>query len=184
MTLPGSRTAHRGLALGVLGLLVLLLWAGPVSAYLGMIADGSEQLARRQALLQRYRALAEAPRPMATANGPPLLYPDIPETQATANLQETIKATASANGIQIHSMQMLLRGDIGGDGRRFGVRIRAGGDVASLGRLLYSIESARPLLYPDNLQIQAPLAASPSGNAAGNLEFQLDVSGFRGGAAS
>jgi hypothetical protein len=54
--------------------------------------------------------------------------------------------------------------------------------VASLRNLIYAIETARPLLYPDNLQIQSH-ATSPDA-AAGPLDFQLDISGLKSEPAS
>ncbi len=175
MTLAASR-GSRAVALAVLALLLALLWLGPVSLYLGMIGDGAEQLAQRGALLQRYEALARAPPPeMSPPARSPSLFPAVPEAQAVAMLQETIKAAAAANHIEVRSLQV-LRNDAGADTGRIGVRVRAAGDVASLGRLLYAVESAQPALYPDNLQITAPPAPP--------LDFQLDVTGFRSGGAS
>ena len=49
--------------------------------------------------------------------------------------------------------------------------------TASLRSLLYAVETAHPLLYPDNLQIQSH-ATMPDA-APGILDFQLDISGFK-----
>jgi hypothetical protein len=71
---------------------------------------------------------------------------------------------------------------------RIGVRLRGSSDVAALGRLLYAVEAARPLLVPDNLQVQGRAAAPAAGSAPEPapipLDFQLDVSGFKTGASS
>jgi hypothetical protein len=175
MTFAASR-GSRAVALAVLALLLALLWLGPVSLYLEMVCGGAEQLAQRGALLKRYEALARAPPPETPPPAKsPDLFPAVPEAQAVAMLQETIKAAAAANHIEVRSLQV-LRNDAVADTGRIGVRVRAVGDVASLGRLLYAVESAQPALYPDNLQIIAPPAAP--------LDFQLDVTGFRSGGAS
>jgi len=182
MTLAASRSGGQALALAVLAVVLAVLWLGPVSLYLDMIGDGAEQLARRGALLQRYEALARAPAPDTPAAAKsPSLFPTVPEAQAAAMLQETLKAAAAANHIQVHSLQV-LRDDTGAEAGRIGVRIRAAGDIASLGRLLFAVESAQPALYPDNLQVQAPPTAP--GSPAAPLDFQLDVTGFRSGGAS
>jgi general secretion pathway protein M len=172
-------------ALAILLLLVALLWVGPIGAYFQLIGDGADAIARKTALLQRYRALADAAasgRPNEAARSDPsLLLPAVPDAQAVALLQETVKSAAAAAQVQIQGFQVLRsEGEAGAP--RIGVRIRASGDVASLGRLLYAIESARPLLYPDNLQIQSHAAAP--GTPPSPLQFQLDVAGFRAGSAS
>ncbi|HEX3954190.1 MAG TPA: type II secretion system protein GspM [Stellaceae bacterium] len=183
MILAGSPRGGRTIALALLALLLAAAWVGPVSAYLDALDAGAAQLAQRQALLQRYQALSAGTiEPTAAAPaGPPVLFPEIPEAQALALLQETVKSAAAVNRIQIRSLQV-LRSEVLGEAARIGVRIHASGDVASLGHLLYAVEAAHPVLYPDNLQVQSPPPAP--GGAPGTLEFQLDVSGFRAGPQS
>jgi hypothetical protein len=60
--------------------------------------------------------------------------------------------------------------------------VRASGDMAGLRGLLYAIETAKPLLYPDNLSIQSHVATP--GAAASPLDFQFDISGFKADPAS
>jgi|HubBroStandDraft_6_1064221.scaffolds.fasta_scaffold422952_2 general secretion pathway protein M len=177
MTLADAPTRNRAAALAILALLIAAFWIGPVAAYRDLIDVGSDDIATKNALLQRYRALAGAePTAAPTPPGPVLLYPDIPESQAIALLQETVKAAAAAAQIQVQGLQVLRSEALPG-ATRIGVRIRAAGDVANLRGLLYAIEAARPMLYPDNLQIQS-LAAS-QGAAPSLLDFQLDISGFK-----
>ena len=114
------------------------------------------------------------------AADPSILLPDGSDAQTVAFLQETLKAAAAAAQVDIQGLQMLPADQLAG-AARVAVRLRARGDVAGLDRLLYAIESSRPLLYPDNLQIQASVVP---GNAPVALEFQLDVSGFKAGAPS
>jgi general secretion pathway protein M len=110
-----------------------------------------------------------------------MLIPAVPEAQALALLQETVKSAAAAAQVQIQGLQV-LRSEGEAGVLRIGVRVRAAGDVASLGRLLYAIEAARPLLYPDNLQIQSQPAAP--GTPPSPLQFQLDIAGFKAGPSS
>ena len=49
--------------------------------------------------------------------------------------------------------------------------------MAALDRLIYAVEASRPLLYPDNLRIEAR-------DRNGGLDFQLDISAFKAGAPS
>ena len=170
-------------AVAILLLLVLVLWLGPIGAYLDLVGQGAEEIVQKSAVLQRYRALADPgpAQPEAARTDPSLLIPAVPDAQAVAVLQETIKSAAAAAQVQIQGMQV-LRGEGEAGAVRIGVRIRGAGDVNGLGRLLYAIEVARPVLYPDNLQIQAQ-AASP-GAPASPLQFQLDIAAFKAGASS
>ncbi|MBV8779332.1 MAG: hypothetical protein JO258_19215 [Alphaproteobacteria bacterium] len=173
----GRPPLARVVALGLLALLVVVFLVGPVAAYIGLLADNGAALENKAALLQRYRALAEARPGMASpASAPTLLYPDMPEAQAAALLQEAVKTAAAAAHVQVQGFQM-LRGDAIPGAARIGVRVRASGDIVSLRNLIYAIETARPLLYPDNLQVQAHATAADA--AGGPLDFQLDVSGFK-----
>jgi general secretion pathway protein M len=168
-------------ALAILAALIALFCGGPLAAYCSLISGNDDALAAKAATLQRYRALASvtssATGPSAPAPaGPALIYPDMPESQASALLQETVKTTAVAAHAQVQGLQV-LRGEAVGGATRVGVRVRASGDIASLRTLIYAIETARPLLYPDNLQIQSH-ATSPDAMPSA-LDFQLDISGFK-----
>ena len=188
MTLTRRGINGRIAALALLALLLIALWVGPAAAYLGLIQSGSDAIERQAALLQRYRALVDAPRPdVSLAAASDLLMPAIPDSQALARLQETLKAAAGAAQVQVLGFQVLRTEALPG-AVKIGVRLRGSGDVAALGRLLYAVEAARPLLVPDNLQVQgravAPVAGSAPEPGPVPLEFQLDVSGFKTGASS
>jgi general secretion pathway protein M len=175
---------ERAGALAILLILLVVLWLGPIRAYVDMLGQGADEIAQKSALLQRYQALADAvpAQPGGPAHGDTsLLIPAVPDAQAIAMLQETIKSAAAAAQVQIQGMQV-LRGEGEAGALRIGVRVRAAGDVNALGRLLYAIEAARPVLYPDNLQIQAQAAAP--GAPASPLQFQLDIAAFKAGASS
>ena len=187
MSLGDRIRVERIAALLILGLVLILLWMGPVSAYLDLVAAGDERLDRAQQMLQRYRVLARAPdlQPAPTATETALLFAAVPGSQAAALLQETVKSAAAAAQVQIEGLQV-LRTDPSPGAARISVQVRGSGDIASLGRLLYAIEAARPVLYADNLRIQSrPMQAvgQPAG-AMVLLDFQLDVSGFEAGPAT
>jgi general secretion pathway protein M len=183
MSVDRAMLARAG-ALTILLVLLLVLWVGPIGAYFNLVGQSGDEIAQKSTLLQRYRALAEAP-PTQSAEpartDPSLLIPSVPDAQAIALLQETVKSAAAAAQVQIQGMQV-LRGEGEAGALRIGVRIRAAGDVTGLGRLLYAIEAARPVLYPDNLQIQAQAAAPGAPPSA--LQFQLDIAAFKAGAPS
>lgn len=177
----------RSAALAIFALLMIGLWIGPAAAYLSLIHSGSDEIERQTALLQRYRGLAEAPHPVDSPLTRDLLLPEAPDSQAVARLQELLKATAATAQVQVQGFQVLRAEPLPG-AVKIGVRLRGSGDIAALGRLLYAVEAARPLLIPDNLQVQGraapPVAGAAPDTAPVPLEFQLDVSGFKAGASS
>jgi general secretion pathway protein M len=176
MTLAERPAFGRATALTILALLIALFFIGPFAAYCSWIDDNSEALADKATLLQRYRALAANKASVPVTPGPALLYPDMPESQASALLQETVKNTAAAAHVQVQGLQV-LHSDSAGGATRIGVRVRGSGDMASLRSLIYTIEAARPLLYPDNLSIQSHATSADA--TPSTLDFQLDISGFK-----
>jgi general secretion pathway protein M len=168
-------------ALAILAVLIALFCLGPVAAYCGWVAGNADTLATKAALLQRYRSLAGAESHAVTPAGPAFLYGGMPESQATALLQEAVKTAAAAAHVQVQGLQV-LRGEAVAGATRIGVRVRASGDMAGLRNLIYAIETAKPLLYPDNLSIQSHAAMAAT--AAGALDFQFDISGFMAEPAS
>jgi general secretion pathway protein M len=188
MPLDRTTLARAG-AVAILALLLLVLWIGPIGAYVDLVGEGAEEIAQKTAVLQRYRGLVDAGPADRTGSAqteaaradPALLIPAMPDAQAVALLQETVKSAAAAAQVQVQGLQV-LRGEGEAGAQKIAVRIRASGDVGGLGRLLYALETARPLLYPDNLQIQAQAAAPGAPPSA--LQFQLDVAGFKAGAPS
>jgi general secretion pathway protein M len=178
VTLADRPLLGRIAALAILAALVAVFCVGPLAAYYDMIAGNNDTLASKQAMLQRYRVLVGA-NPASTAPSAPepaLLYPEMPDSQASALLQEIVKNTAAAARAQVQGLQM-LRGEAVGGATRIGIRVRASGDMASLRSLIYAIETARPLLYADDLQIQSHATSPDAAPAA--LDFQLDISGFK-----
>jgi hypothetical protein len=170
-------TRSRAAALAILAALVALLWIGPVSAYRDYLDSDARTLAELVAALARDRALVAAPSaPGAIAMA--LLPPGISDAQAVALLQQTLKGAAATAQVDIEGLQVMQADTLGG-APRLGVRLRGRAMIAGLDRLLYAIEASRPLLYPDNLRIEAH-----GRDAGGTLDFQLDVSGFRAGAPS
>ena len=178
MRLTERPLVGRAAALTLLALLIVLFFVGPFAAYSAWIGDTSDTLADRVALLQRYRALAAGDRPVSasTPTGPALLYPEMPESQASAMLQETVKNTAQAAHVQVQGLQVLHAEAMNGMSR-IGVRVRGSGDMASIRGLVYAIETARPVLYADNLSIQSHGVVA--GTTPETLDFQLDISGFK-----
>jgi hypothetical protein len=170
----------RAAAVCVLLAAAAALWLGPVSAYLDLVGDDASQLDAARASLARDRALVQRAPGRENFASASILLADGSDAQTVAFLQDTLKQAAASAQVEIEGLQVLPQDALAG-AARVGVRLRARGDIAGLDRLLYAIESSRPLLYPDNLHIQAGIAP---GDAPVALEFQLDVSGFKAGAPS
>lgn len=172
-------TLSRAAALVILLGLAAAVWLGPGSAYLDLVGTGAMRRERAEQKLEHERALLQEP-PAATAgiDGRTVLLPENSDAQAAALLQEMLKSAASAAQVDIQGLQVLPSETLPG-ASRIAVRLKGRGDLAGLDRLLYAIEASRPLLYPDNLQIQSR-ALQPAAPAA-PLDFQLDVAGFKAG---
>ena len=171
-------SAGRITALLLLVLLIAAAWLGPVGAYVDLVGARADEVAERAMLLQRYRALAALP-PAAISDAgsaDTAMLPPAPEAQAVALLQETVKSAAGASKVRIDSLQV-LRSETFSGALKIGVRVRAVGDSAGIARLLFAIEAARPVLLPDNLQIQAR-------TPPGMLDLLLEVSAYAPRSAS
>jgi general secretion pathway protein M len=169
-------------ALGILVAIAVVLWLGPVGAYRDLVSAGARELAGKEQLLDRYRALVAGTRAEdRPASDRALLFPALSDAGAAALLQETLKAAATSAQVEIQGIQMLPSEVVPG-AQRVGVRLRGSGDIAGLNRLLYAIEASRPLLYTDNLQIQSRAMRPAQAPAA--LDFQFDVAGFKPGPAT
>jgi hypothetical protein len=185
-----GRWPSRIAAVSVLALLLGLLHAGLVAPYLDYLTALDERVAIKAALLDRMRALVEAPPPPAAPEGAltRLLLPDLSDAQAVGQVQDRLKHLAADSGVELQGIQVLPRSDMPGLAR-LAVRLRASADMAALQRFLHDIESAEPALLVDNLRIQSRLArgpaafATPAGAAApaatAPLDIQLDAIGFK-----
>ena len=181
MRMVAHTSAARAASLAILLAVLATLWIGPVAAYRDLVAADAQRLADADATLSRYRALTGAAPETRVAADQALFLPDLSDAQAIALLQESLKGAAASAQVEIQGLQVMQADTLAG-AKRVGVRLRGRGLIAGLDRLLYAIEASRPLLYPDNLQIQA--RGPSSGAAPAALDFQLDVSAFRAGAPS
>jgi general secretion pathway protein M len=170
-------TRARAAALAILFLLLALAWIGPVAAYRDVLDGDVRRLAELDAALARDRALVTAaPETQGALPAAVLLPPETSDAQAAALLQETLKAAAAAARVEVVGLQVMPADSLAGS-PRVGVRLGGRGAIDALNRLIYAIEESRPMLYPDNLRIEAR-------DRDGALDFQLDISAFKPGAPS
>src|SRR5579875_2942979 len=176
-----GRALALALAIAVLAGLYLIV-AAPL---IGLYAQRQAMIAARQMLLPRLQAVAaELPalrariaRLRAEQRAQKLTLDGATDAIASANLESRIDALARALGVTIGSTESLPavpRGPY----RRIGLRLVLTGRYEALVNLLARLETARPPLVVDNLQLHGPLAR-PGMEAAATLDAGLDVYGFR-----
>jgi hypothetical protein len=178
----------RVLALLVVAVIAALIHVGVVAPYLGYVDRLDDQLASRAAVLERMRAVSQAPAPAAIPPAPPvsaaaLLFGEASDAQAVGALQDKLKGFAARDGLELSGVQVLPRAEQVAVAR-LAVRLRAVGDMAALNRFLHAVESAEPVLLVDNLRIQSRTQRpTPGTPPSSTLDVQLDVVGFKADAS-
>jgi Tfp pilus assembly protein PilO len=183
--LPSGR---RGLALALaLALAVLaalyLIVAAPLVA---LFAQRQETIEARRMLLPRLQAVAaELPALRTRIAGlraeqrtRQLTLDGATDAIASASLESRIDALARSVGVTIGSTES-LPAEPRGPYRRIGLRLVLTGRYEALVNLLARLETVRPPLVVDNLQLHGPLAR-PGMETAATLDAGLDIYGFRG----
>lgn len=103
------------------------------------------------------------------------------ETQAlaSARMQQYVKQIVDQQGGELISTQVVKKDDDGvGNKARLNVHLRS--DMGSSSRILYMLESGKPLLFLDNLSISARLVRGTTVGAAPlvSLDMSFDVTGY------
>jgi general secretion pathway protein M len=158
---------------------VNLVIIGPLFAFY----DGSGQrLQDRLDVVQRYRTAADAlPRLKEEAKewdeqaqNSNLLLTGASDPIAAASLQSTLKDLIEQGGGKLTTAQTLAA-ETENKFRRVGVRVAFSADLALLTAVLLGIETARPVLTVNNLEVHT------AGDSADGetLEIAMDVYGFR-----
>lgn len=176
-------------AIGLLALLVSLPAFGLIMPVVALHQTQRDQAAMLEGQLARLGALAAArddlrrqQADLAVRRGKSgLLLTGGSEALATANLQNTVKtAVALAKG-ELRSTQALpVTVDQGA--RRLTVRALLSTDIEGLRTFVHVIETGRPMLFIDDLDIRAR-SAGRAGEEAEKvaLEVRVDVTGYLGG---
>jgi type II secretory pathway component PulM len=181
----GGRGRALALALAIVVLVVLYLIA--VMPLVGLFTQRQQMIQARQMLLPRLQAVAaELPalrartaRLRAEQRKRKLTLDGATDAIASADLESRIDALAREVGVTIGSTESLPT-EPRGPYRRIGLRLVLTGRYAALVHLLAKLETVRPPLVVDNLQLHGPLA-QPGIETAATLDAGLDVYGFRGG---
>ena len=179
-------TGWRGrvLALGLAFVALGLVYAVVAAPLIDLYADRALAIETRRALLAKMTAVGdEIPDLRArlaalrgAADSSRATLDGASDAIASAALQGDIEKLAAAAGETISSAESLPAKD-DGDYRRIGLRLVFGGSYESLVKLLAKLETTRPPLVIDNLQVHT-LQRQPTAAPAG-LNASLEVYGFR-----
>lgn len=191
MTSLSPRT-RRLVAVGLLVTVVMAGYSFVAAPLLASYRDNRREAAQLQATLTKYEEIGrEMPdlqkqldalhRQGATGAG---YLEGQNETLIAAALQDRIKSAVAATGGRLNSTQVIASTDHDKT-HRVAVRGQMQMSLASLQRVLYTIESGTPYLFIDNLDVRPMVGArgpdTPDADAL--LEVHFDVYGYmRGGA--
>jgi len=170
----------RALAVGLLLAAFLLLWFGAVTPYREALSRSQQELEEIAAQIQNYRRVAGAD---VTEDGAgeevtALLLPGKTPAAAAAYMQQNISGLISSSNASLLSFELIsAETPEAAPLEPLTGRIRVTANTQALRAMLHALEAQRPLLVLDNLFVRARsnLDAVPGGN----LDIQLDVSGYR-----
>lgn len=177
---PMSRIA----AVGLLLALIAAVYSLCIAPIWGTYATNRETIADQRDLLQRYQRLAAGADALSQRlaklrrrplSGEGYLQGDN-ETLVSAQLQSRIRNVAQASGGKLTSTQVLAGTDEAGF-RRIGVRVTMTADIPDLQKMLHKLESDRPYLFLDNVDISGEQSRRRDGRDGG-LTVSFDVYGF------
>lgn len=182
----------RLLAIALLVLVIAVPYLGIVRPYVETLREGRETLAETIALRDRYVALAAAGSAVdaqaATlrddGEGEAAYLQGASEALVSADLQNRVKTVVQANGGVLNSTQILDATSEEGF-RRLAVRVRMSGGSEALYKVLYALETERPFLFVDNIDINARSLRTRDGQAESiELMVSFDLFGYMRPAAS
>ncbi|MGH7113303.1 MAG: type II secretion system protein GspM [Stellaceae bacterium] len=179
-----SPAMRRALALAILLILIVLVWAAAIRPLIRLsterradIAELSERLAHFEMIIARRpelqrRAHAREAR-FAAAGG---LWRGASASAIGAAVQDKLGKAAGAGGGRVDSSSEAHE-TVEHGFRKVTVHFSIEGSLDTVTRTLAAIETARPALFADRLTIAAPDNATAAGGRA-ILHFELDVSGY------
>ncbi len=152
-----SRTAALSLLVFVIGALYLLLVSPVIEAYRSTdeaSREALEQLARYEHISKtnpNRKAELEKLSKQQSRSG--VYLAGDTDALAAAGLQEDVSAKIKKNGGKVRSMQILpVRTD--GEFKRVSVRVQLTATLGSFARILYALESGKPYVFIDNLDVK------------------------------
>ncbi|MGX2039064.1 type II secretion system protein GspM [Methylocaldum sp. MU1018] len=180
----------RLLALGILAGLIALLYLVAVGPLIGLAREYGESVDDLRFRLQRYRKVAAEKNDLiakleqirtAERQDERFIARDT-AALASADLQSMIKEIVSQAGGELTSTQVIPERKEE-NFTRISVKVRVNGSTTVLRDVLHSIETSKPMLFVENLNIR-PIrmprypAAKPSQPAVDKLSVDFDVIGY------
>ncbi|MEN8260490.1 MAG: type II secretion system protein GspM [Pseudomonadota bacterium] len=184
-----SEQHQRWIALGLLGLVVMLFVSSVVLPIAGKIQDNRDTLENLEFRLQRYKkiirgkdallARAEEVKQQISAENYFISREKV--SLAQADLQQMVKDAIDKAGAELASTQVIEGGE-SDTLPRIAIRIRFSGNIEALREVLHGIESARPLLVIENLNLR-PIAGKRDRRTrrilpSDKLSVSLEIAGF------
>lgn len=184
-----NKRHRRWLALALLGAVVLLFVFSVIVPIAGVSRENRESIEELEFRLRRYLKIirskeelldrAEEVRAQIAEEG----YFSMRETAAlaSADMQKMIKEIVAKAGGQLTSTQVVPVQE-GEEFPRIAIKVRISGTIDVLREVLYEVESARPLLIVENLNIQ-PIRGVRNRltrqlEPSDQLNVTLDMAGF------
>lgn len=180
-------------ALGLLATVLLLGWALAVEPYRALLAAQEAGLAERRERLERLSRIADGVPALtraleAASAGPTLGDPYLAgatDALAAATLHGRLGRMAEASGVAMVSVEPLAATEAAGQGApgsgRVALAVTASGPLDGVQRLLYAVETERPLLFVEELELTNPsvvgLQMTPVGQPV--VSLRLRVAGYR-----
>ncbi len=196
-----SKIAGRVTSLLILLGLLLVVWLYMLAPYFRYLVEQGDEFDRLQTRLNSYQRLLAAESDIENTiaqlalpgKDEELLLPDASQAIASAKLRDLINGFIEDTGARLISSQSYHDNDLPG-AEMVGLRIQVNGEVENLLYILYKIETARPVLFVDKLNISAlqsryaihnrrPRSASftnISGSTRSSLDMRMDIAGFIG----
>jgi general secretion pathway protein M len=176
----------RSAALGLLAVLLLAVYALIVSplvarydGYQQATQDLEQRLVHFRSLAAERKAVQDRLAASRRQRGSLEVYlKNATSTLASAELQERIKQVVESRGGTLVSTQTLPdRTDAGLV--QVAIKVRMKGDIAALQKVVYELESERPLLFLDNVFVRSRMVRRGRAiGTAADLDINFDVIGY------
>ena len=182
----------RLLALALLLLAIAVPYLVIVRPYLETLREDRESLAEALSLRDRYLSVAAAGAAVDgwrqtlsdEGDGGAAYLQGASEALVSADLQNRVKTVVQGNGGVLNSTQILDATSEEGF-RRVAVRVRMSGGSEALYKVLYALETERPFLFVDNIDINARSMRAREGQAETiELMVSFDLFGYMRPASS
>lgn len=182
----------RLLAVALLVLVIAVPYLALVRPYMETLGEGRENLAEAVSLRDRYLSLAAASAGIGgwtqslsdESDGAAAYLQGASEALVSADLQNRVKTVVQDNGGVLNSTQILDSASEEGF-RRVAVRVRMSGGSEALYKVLYVLETERPFLFLDNIDINARSVRAREGQPETiELMVSFDLFGYMRPASS